>query len=104
MFADGADAAVVIGDEALSASLIGASARGWYVTDLADEWRAWTGLPMVFAVWAGRREVVDHPRDQVDRLRMECMRALALAAQRPDEVAAHAADGTAFTTTQLTRY
>jgi chorismate dehydratase len=26
------------------------------VTDLGEAWRAWTGLPFVFAVWAARRD------------------------------------------------
>lgn len=30
--------------------------------DLAEEWTRWTGLPMVFAVWAARREFAErHP-------------------------------------------
>lgn len=42
-----ADAALVIGDPALVVD------RDRHpVSDLAAEWRAWTGLPFVFAVWA----------------------------------------------------
>ena len=26
--------------------------------DLGDEWNRWTGLPFVFAVWAGRRDCI----------------------------------------------
>jgi chorismate dehydratase len=56
-----ADAGVVIGDVALRA-LYEAPARGLTVTDLGEAWRDWTGLPMVFAVWAVRREfAADHP-------------------------------------------
>ena len=56
-----ADAAVVIGDVALRATYEGAS-RGLDVHDLGQAWRSWTGLPMVFAVWAVRREfAVEHP-------------------------------------------
>jgi chorismate dehydratase len=50
-----ADAAVLIGDAALRART-DAPARGLTVTDLGEAWREWTGLPMVFAVWAVRRE------------------------------------------------
>ena len=49
-----ADAAVVIGDVALRATYEGAS-KGLEVHDLGQAWRSWTGLPMVFAVWAVRR-------------------------------------------------
>jgi chorismate dehydratase len=50
-----ADAGVLIGDPALRA-MYAAPARGLQVVDLGQEWRDWTGLPMVFAVWAVRRE------------------------------------------------
>ncbi|MEO8274991.1 MAG: menaquinone biosynthesis protein [Thermoanaerobaculia bacterium] len=49
---DGADAALIIGDPALSVP------RDRYlVLDLAGEWLEMTGLPFVFAVWAAREEV-----------------------------------------------
>jgi chorismate dehydratase len=50
-----ADAAVLIGDTALRATYE-APRRGLSVFDLGQVWRDWTGLPMVFAVWAVRRE------------------------------------------------
>jgi chorismate dehydratase len=56
-----ADAAVVIGDIALRARFEAAE-RGLLVTDLGAAWRDWTGLPMVFAVWAVRRDfAAAHP-------------------------------------------
>jgi chorismate dehydratase len=48
-----ADAAVLIGDAALRATY-DAPRRGLDVHDLGAVWRSWTGLPMVFAVWAAR--------------------------------------------------
>jgi predicted solute-binding protein len=50
-----ADAALIIGDPALR---IDSVSRPWYVYDLGAEWVEMTGLPMVFAVWAGRKGVV----------------------------------------------
>lgn len=44
------DAAMVIGNPAMQCSK-----DGLYVLDLADEWKKLTGLPAVFAVWAGTR-------------------------------------------------
>src|SRR5574341_1907015 len=46
------DAVLVIGDPALLLS-----ARNAYPLrcDLGEEWKRWTGLPFVFAVWAARR-------------------------------------------------
>ena len=56
-----ADAGVLIGDVALRARHE-APERGLVVTDLGEAWRDWTGLPMVFAVWAVRREFATaHP-------------------------------------------
>jgi chorismate dehydratase len=43
------DAALVIGDPALSAKT-----EGYYVYDLATEWKKFTGKAFVFAVWAVR--------------------------------------------------
>ena len=50
-----ADAAVLIGDAALRATY-DAPRRGLDVYDLGEAWHDWTGLPMVFAVWAARRD------------------------------------------------
>ena len=49
----GADAALVIGDPALH---LDPASMPWNVLDLGAEWVNWTGLPMVFAVWAGHKE------------------------------------------------
>ncbi|GAA5007882.1 menaquinone biosynthetic enzyme MqnA/MqnD family protein [Kitasatospora paranensis] len=57
-----ADAAVLIGDPALRASLEQAPRQGLAVHDLGAMWKEWTGLPFVFAVWAARRDYVErHP-------------------------------------------
>ncbi len=50
------DAALLIGDPALTADLAGLT-----VLDLADGWRRLTGLPFVFAVWAVRPGVPPEP-------------------------------------------
>src|SRR5487761_523762 len=47
----GVDAALLIGDPALSFK-----ARDVRAYDLAAEWKTFTGLPFVFAVWAGPRK------------------------------------------------
>lgn len=58
-----ADAAVLIGDAALRATYdfagpasVDGTQHGLVVHDLGAVWRDWTGLPMVFAVWAARRD------------------------------------------------
>ena len=50
-----ADAALIIGDPALR---IEPSRLPYYVYDLGKEWVEMTGLPFVFAVWAGRKSVI----------------------------------------------
>jgi chorismate dehydratase len=50
-----ADAALIIGDPALQ---LEPESLPYHVYDLGHEWTAWTGVPMVFAVWAGRAEVI----------------------------------------------
>lgn len=47
------EAVLVIGDAAL---LLAARRAYGYRYDLGEEWRRWTGLPFVFAVWAARRD------------------------------------------------
>jgi chorismate dehydratase len=44
------DAALLIGDPALQART-----DGYFVYDMAEEWRRWTGRPFVFAFWAVRK-------------------------------------------------
>ncbi len=52
------DAALLIGDPALQARV-----DGYYVFDLAEEWRRWTGRPFVFAFWAMRKAALAEGRD-----------------------------------------
>ena len=48
-----ADAALIIGDPALR---LDPASLPYLVADLGLEWTEMTGLPMVFAVWAGRKQ------------------------------------------------
>lgn len=48
-----ADAALIIGDPALR---LDPASLPYHVADLGQEWTEMTGLPMVFAVWAGRKQ------------------------------------------------
>jgi len=51
-----ADAALLIGDAALR---VDPAALPFETLDLGHEWTSMTGLPMVFALWSGRKEVMD---------------------------------------------
>ena len=53
-----ADAALLIGDAAL---YVDPARLPFETLDLGAEWTSLTGLPMVFAVWSGRKEVVREP-------------------------------------------
>ncbi len=57
------DAILLIGDRAISPP----NEKFLGTWDLGEEWLEWTGLPFVFAMWVGRREV----RSQKSGVRME---------------------------------
>jgi chorismate dehydratase len=59
-----ADAAMIIGDPALRLDPPTLESAGLHVHDLGAEWVNLTGLPMVFAVWAGRADVWTHERER----------------------------------------
>jgi chorismate dehydratase len=85
-----ADAAVLIGDTALRAAHE-APQKGLHVHDLGEAWKAWTGLPMVFAVWAARRDFAEaHPGLTKD-VHEAFTRSLDLSLAKIDEVARAAA-------------
>ena len=52
------DAALIIGDPALH---LDPATLPYRTLDLGAEWIAWSGLPMVFAVWAGHSKVLTEP-------------------------------------------
>ncbi|GAB1688830.1 menaquinone biosynthetic enzyme MqnA/MqnD family protein [Krasilnikovia sp. M28-CT-15] len=98
-----ADAGVLIGDPALRA-MYEAPQRGLQVVDLGQAWHEWTGLPMVFAVWAVRRDfaaaypgVVKDVHEAFQRSRDLCLGEL-------DEVARAAARWEPFDVATLATY
>jgi chorismate dehydratase len=52
---EAADAALIIGDPALR---IDPASLPYFVSDLGEQWSVLTGMPMVFAVWAGPRRAI----------------------------------------------
>nr|WP_199736146.1 menaquinone biosynthesis protein [Micromonospora sp. HM5-17] len=98
-----AAAGVLIGDVALRA-LYEAPRRGLEVTDLGQAWREWTGLPMVFAVWAVRRDfAADHP-GQVKDVHEAFLRSRDLCLAELDEVAEAGARWEPFDAATLATY
>ncbi|EFC85567.1 menaquinone biosynthetic enzyme MqnA/MqnD family protein [Parafrankia sp. EUN1f] len=102
-----ADAAVTIGDVALRATYDAERAGEGHplqVVDLGNEWREWTGLPMVFAVWAARRSfATDHP-GVVKEVHAAFRSSLDVALREVDEVARRAARFEVFDPATLARY
>ncbi|ASW53206.1 ABC transporter substrate-binding protein [Plantactinospora sp. KBS50] len=98
-----ADAGVLIGDVALRA-LYEAPARGLTVTDLGQAWRDWTGLPMVFAVWAVRRDFAAAHPGQVKEVHEAFLRSRDLCLAALDEVATAAARWEPFDAATLANY
>jgi chorismate dehydratase len=98
-----ADAAVVIGDVALRA-VHEAPPRGLTVTDLGQAWRDWTGLPMVFAVWAVRRDFAEAHPGLVKDVHEAFLRSRELCLAELDVVAAAAARWEPFDASTLAQY
>ena len=99
-----ADAAVVIGDVALRASLYDAPRLGLHVYDLAEEWKDWTGLPFVFAVWAARADFHAAHTDEVREVHRAFLESRDLCMQEVDKVCEHTARWEAFDAATLERY
>jgi chorismate dehydratase len=98
-----ADAGVLIGDAALRA-LYEAPASGLHVTDLAQAWKEWTGLPMVFAVWAVRRDFAAASPGRVKDVHEAFQRSKDLCLGELDEAAAAAARWEPFDAATLGGY
>ena len=99
-----ADAAVVIGDTALRATFIDGPRLGLSVMDLGAAWRDVSGLPMVFALWAARRDYAEREPDRVRQVAGAFRASLDLALAQVDEVARDAARWEAFEPEVLARY
>ena len=98
-----ADAAVLIGDVALRARR-DAGALGLHHVDLGEAWREWAGVPMVFAVWAVRRDFAAAHPGQVKDVHAAFRRSLDSSLTRLDEIAARAARWEPFSAVELATY
>lgn len=97
-----ADAAVLIGDPALRATID--PHPGLAVHDLGEAWRDWTGLPMVFAVWAVRRDFAAAHPGLVKEVHQAFLRSREDATRAMATVAAGAARWEPFDAATLERY
>jgi chorismate dehydratase len=82
------DAVLVIGDAALHLSTQSVYP---FKVDLGEEWKQWTGLPFVFAVWAARR---DTPAAAAALMHQRLLESRAWGLSHLDDLAAEAARNT----------
>ncbi|MFI2214463.1 menaquinone biosynthetic enzyme MqnA/MqnD family protein [Streptomyces sp. NPDC020141] len=99
-----ADAAVLIGDAALRASLHDAPRLGLEVHDLGLLWKEWTGLPFVFAVWAARKDYLAREEDLVHEVHRAFLASRNLSLEEVAKVAEQAARWETFDAELLERY
>ena len=84
-----ADAALLIGDEAIRTYWD--QPEGLFVYDLGAEWKVWTGLPFVFAVWAVRRRYAEENPAAVATVADALGGSLAYCRDHLDEISEYAA-------------
>jgi chorismate dehydratase len=97
-----ADAALLIGDEAIRTYWEPPSHLHTY--DLGTEWKAWTGLPFVFAVWAVRREYAAEKPAAVQAVADALTGSLAYCRLHLDEISEYAAQWESFPATKFRSY
>lgn len=99
-----AEAAVLIGDAALRASLHDAPRLGLQVHDLGRMWKEWTGLPFVFAVWAARKDYLAREPAVVRKVHEAFLASRDVSLEEVGKVAEQAARWEAFDAELLERY
>ncbi|MBZ3907241.1 menaquinone biosynthetic enzyme MqnA/MqnD family protein [Streptomyces griseiscabiei] len=99
-----AEAAVLIGDAALRANLLDGPNLGLQVHDLGAMWKAWTGLPFVFAVWAARRDYLEREPEVTRKVHEAFLASRDLSLTEVAKVAEQAARWEAFDERVLERY
>jgi chorismate dehydratase len=96
-----ADAALLIGDDALRAYWQSSDLLKY---DLGAEWTEWTGLPMVYAVWAVRREFAESRPDAVAEVSDALDGSLAYCRAHLDDISEYAARWESFPVTYFRSY
>jgi chorismate dehydratase len=97
-----ADAALLIGDDALRAYWH--EFPGLTKHDLGTVWTEWTGLPMVYAVWAVRRSFADEHPDQVSDVMEMLGGSLTYCRAHLDDISDHAARWESFPAARFRSY
>lgn len=97
-----ADAALLIGDDALRARY--KTHDRLYIYDLGQEWKKFTGLPMVFAVWAIRRDFAHNHRDELKLIRDTFTESIKFSLECIQDCAAKASQWEDFNADYLVEY
>lgn len=99
-----ADAALLIGDDALRAKYKYNNDNRLYVYDLGQVWKEYTGLPMVFAVWAIRRDYAEKNLEQVKMIKNTFVDSMQYSLDNIRAVAEKAAQWEEFSADYLVEY
>lgn len=96
------DGVLLIGDQGLEALYFPFPGRVTH--DLGRAWQEWTGLPMVYAVWAARRDFVARRLPELRAVEQELVLSNRHSRERLSEVVAAAMEGSRFDGPSLDRY
>ncbi len=96
-------AVLLIGDEALVFKER-LSRQQCFVTDLAEEWRSWTGLAFVFAVWVVRRDYFLSNAERVHEIHEKILKSKKWGLDHMDLVLDEARRRTGLSQVVLSRY
>jgi chorismate dehydratase len=96
------DAALLIGDQGLEALYF--PEAGTTCHDLGAMWTEWTGLPMVYAVWAAREDFARSNSDELVAVEQELVSCVVYGRQHVPEVVKAALGRYRFDRESLTRY
>lgn len=96
------DAVLLIGDQGLDALYF--PQPGTTCHDLGRLWQEWTGLPMVYAVWAAREDFARGNHAELLAVEEELVRCMDYGREHRTEVVESAADQSRLDRTALERY
>ena len=99
---DKCDAVLLIGDQALAAYYYPPEGAACY--DLGELWQEWTGLPMVYAVWAAREDFARAHGPELRAVEQELVACMDYGTAHLAEVVESAAERFPFDRESLTRY
>jgi chorismate dehydratase len=96
------DAVLLIGDDGLEAMWF--PLEGTLRYDLGDLWQEWTGLPMVYAVWASRTEFLERHSPALAGVEAELVASMDFSRRHAAEVVEGARRRSRFDAASLDRY